>query len=76
VLFYAVFLAGSGYAAQGRHLLPFGVVVPLWRQISFSGIENASLRASSARRPSRSPSSWRVFRRQPGTATHVVRPWV
>ena len=29
VLFYAVFLAGSGYAAQGRHLLPFGVVVPL-----------------------------------------------
>jgi hypothetical protein len=29
VLFYAVFLAGSGFAAQGRHLLPFGVFIPL-----------------------------------------------
>lgn len=29
VVFYAVFLDGSGFAAQGRHLLPVGVVVPL-----------------------------------------------
>jgi hypothetical protein len=29
VLFYAAFYAGSGFAAQGRHLLPAGVLVPL-----------------------------------------------
>ena len=29
VLFDAVFVSGTGFAAQGRHLLPLGVLVPL-----------------------------------------------